>query len=638
MCGIAGVITQKEDVTRTSQVEAMLKILHHRGPDAWNQWHDSSRRVNLGHRRLSILDLSPTGAQPMKSASGRWTITFNGEIYNYQEMKESLLKRGLTFRGTSDTEVLLESFESFGFLETLKLINGMFAFALHDAHEECVYFAIDAAGEKPLYYLKNDRLCAFSSELKAFRAIPDIQLEVDSAALSEYLRLGYVPAPRSIFNTVKKLSPGKYLKLDLRSFQIVSGTYFDARAEYQKAISQRGRWDSDAKSIREIKELLISSVNQRMVADVPLGAFLSGGIDSSLIVALMQQGRSERIKTFTIGFEEKLYDESIYAREIAKHFRTDHTELILKSDQLLSLVPELPVIYDEPFADSSQIPMVFLAKLARQKVTVALSGDAGDELFGGYNRYLWATRVQKMAALKPRLLRQALGWGLSWGKPATLNRIQSFLPIKKINQLGEKAEKLRGAFTANSVKEVYLGWISIIRDPSQLLKNFQSNPVLEDWNDENSFRDEMMYQDFCGYLPGDILTKTDRATMCASLEGRVPFLDTRVMRTAWSLPDHLKIRDGQGKWILREILSEFLPRSMFERPKSGFAVPLDHWFRGPLRPWVESMLNERALKEMGVFEPAAVQQLWTRHLSGRENLQYPLWNILSFCAWKNQWK
>ncbi len=644
MCGITGFWDTTGDLSndRLQDISrAMTDTLLHRGPDDGGVWSDQQIGLSLGHRRLAIVDLSPQGHQPMMSAEGRYVIVFNGEIYNFLELQRELKSLGHQFRGHSDTEVMLAAIRQWGLDRSLQRFNGMFAFALWDRQEQVLHLARDRFGEKPLYYGWVGHTLLFASELKALKAHPAFRGEVNRDALTLYLRYCYLPAPYSIYQGIYKLSPGTVLSWNGSPDRPSPMPYWSAKdiAERGAAKPFRG---SDAEAVNQLDELLQDAVGLRMMADVPLGAFLSGGIDSSTIVALMQAQSSQPVKTFTIGFNEDGYNEAEHAKAVAKHLGTDHTELYVTADDALAVIPKLPSLYDEPFADVSQIPTFLVSQLAKQQVTVSLSGDAGDELFGGYNRYLLGKKIWKMIGWMPFSLRKRVARKLAAMPPGfwtqskgMLQRIFSNLPIQSLSntQLQSSIDLL----AMPNAEAIYTKLVSHWKDPgSMIIRGSEPQTLLTDpqsWANLSSFPDHMMYADTMTYLPDDILVKVDRASMGVSLESRVPFLDHRLMEFAWQLPPSMKIRNGQGKWLLRQVLYKHVPRELIDRPKAGFNLPLDSWLRGPLRDWAESLLNEHRLKDEGFFDPAPIRQKWTQHLEGTGNFEHYLWDILMFQAW-----
>lgn len=651
MCGVAGSWSVRASIASgglAAQCEAMIAALGHRGPDGGAVWADQDEGVALGHRRLAILDLSPAGAQPMVSGDGRFVMVFNGEIYNFAGLRAELETLGVRFRGHADTEVLLEACGQWGLDTTLQRANGMFAFALWDREARQLHLARDRMGEKPLYYGWSGSQLLFASELKALQASDEFRPTIDRDALALYLRHGYVPDPHSMYQGIRKLPAGTSLTFtrprpgalpEPRPYWQLSSTIIDARRE--------GFTGAPAAGVDALDAALRGAVALRMVADVPLGAFLSGGIDSSLVVALMQAQSARPVKTFTVGFEVPDYDEAPYARAVAKQLGTEHTELYVRPEDALAVIPALPSMYDEPFADCSQIPTYLVSALARQQVTVAMSGDAGDELFAGYSRYAVANGLWRRQQRWPVAARRAAGAVLRSVPPAVWDSIfhclRPVLPAAARQPMpGDKLHKLSRLLAEDDPLAMYFKLISLWQTPADAVPGAQepdsalalaraAPPGLNDI-------ERMMYVDSLHYLPGDILAKVDRASMACSLEARVPFLDPDVVALAWQLPFDLKLRAGTGKWILRELLARYLPRPLFERPKRGFAVPIDQWLRGPLRDWAEHLLQERRLREAGFFAPQAVRAVWRAHLAGGQNLQYMLWHVLMFEAWRERWR
>jgi asparagine synthase (glutamine-hydrolysing) len=627
----------------------MLGTLVHRGPDDSGIWVDPRAGIGLGHCRLSVLDLSPAGHQPMAGASSRCVVVYNGEIYNHLAIRRELEESGAAgphgWRGHSDTETLLAAVAAWGVEETLRKCVGMFAFALWDREERALSLARDRMGEKPLYYGLHGNSVLFASELKALRAHPAFRGEVDRQALTLLLRHSAIPAPYSIYRGIFKLVPGTLLKLRLED---VSTGVLPAPRPYWslREVAERGQQDpfaaSDREAGEELERLLKHSIAGQMIADVPLGAFLSGGVDSSTVVALMQAQSSRPVQTFSIGFHESGYNEAEHAHEVAAHLGTEHTELYVTAEQAMAVIPRLSDLYDEPFADPSQIPTFLVSELARRRVTVSLSGDGGDELFGGYNRHVAAPAFWRRMRWLPNNLRAALAGVMTAVPPDSWNSafasLGVFLPGRwRHANPGDKLHKLADALASRSPEEIYQRLVSHWNDPAAVVKDGVEPPTLiTARSDDAGLRDlehRMMYLDSLAYLPDDILVKVDRAAMGVSLETRVPFLDHRLVEFAWRLPLNVKIRDGQGKWLVRQVLYRYVPRSLIERPKMGFGVPLDAWLRGPLKGWAEELLNESRLAAEGFFRPAPIRQMWKAHLEGKRNWAYHLWNVLTFQAW-----
>jgi len=617
----------------------MGAVLAHRGPDDSGTFHDGAAGIGLAFRRLSILDLSPEGHQPMFSASGRFVIVFNGEVYNYEEVRAELGAQ--PWRGHSDTEVMLEAFERWGVDSAVRRFVGMFAIALWDRQEAKLYLIRDRLGIKPLYYGHVGADFVFGSELKAIRQHPDFNAEIDRDALALYTRHNYVPSPHCIYKGLHKLRPGHILTLSSAAGQAESHPFWSGEEVARNGLCSR--FDgSDAEAIDQLHAKLLEAVRLRMIADVPLGAFLSGGIDSSTVVALMQAQSSRPVKTFTIGFHEDGYNEAAHAKKVAAHLRTDHTELYLTPGDALDVVPLLPAMFDEPFSDSSQIPTYLVSKLARTSVTASLSGDGGDELFGGYNRYLLTRSIWNGVKRLPRTARKAAAKLLQAISPGAIDRafqvLRPVMPDKmRLSTTGDMVHKFATYLPVESREAIYLRALSHWEDPSGVVLNsHEPNTILQpicppSWIP--TFEEFMMLTDLLNYLPDDILTKVDRASMAVSLEARVPLLDHRVVEFAWQLPLRFKIRNGTSKWILRQILHKYVPPQLLERPKMGFGVPIDSWLRGPLRGWAEELLSESSLNRHGFFAVRPIRTKWEEHLSGTRNWQYLLWDVLVFQDW-----
>lgn len=650
MCGIAGLMTlsaAKAEIDLASIARGMADTLEHRGPDDAGVWFDRSG-VALAHRRLAILDLTPAGHQPMLSPSGRFVLIFNGEIYNHLELRTVIEKsEDIIWRGHSDTETLLACFEFWGVEKTLGKSVGMFALALWDRRDYTLTLARDRFGEKPLYYGWQGQTFLFASELKALAIYPGWQGEVDREALAMQMRYGYVPLPYSIWRNVYKLLPGSYLVLPMRTSSLADmpGPSFYWRA--RDIVNDEFRVDlDDRRATDELEAVIRRSIEGQAIADVPLGAFLSGGVDSSAVVALMQSQSERAVRTFTIGFTEKDYNEAEYARAVANHLGTEHTELYVTPADVMAVVPRLAQMYDEPFADVSQLPTHLVSSLARQHVTVSLSGDGGDELFGGYNRYFLGRSLWHRMRGIPVGLRRWASRCVTSISPSCWDSLGRLLPYRlKQPMFGDRAHKLASLLTATSMEDIYTWLVSYERHPEKLVvMNGEKSHGVGTWAELEmralSCRDSserMMFNDLVGYLTDDILCKVDRAAMAASLEVRVPFLDHRIAEYAWQLPLRMKIRDGQSKWLLRQVLYRYVPRNLIERPKQGFGVPIDSWLRGPLRDWAENLLNTSRLRQEGYIDADQVQYKWQEHLSGRRNWQYWLWNILMFQAWQERW-
>ncbi len=643
MCGIAGFLGSKGDRQHLDSVlKSMIDRIVLRGPDDWGVWSSEQGSVYLGHRRLSILDLSPMGHQPMESESGRYKIVFNGEIYNHLDLRSELLKNSqINWRGHSDTETLLAGFEQWGISETIKKSVGMFAIAVWDGTSKKLYLVRDRAGEKPLYYGKQGTSFLFASELKAFKAHPDFRGEIQRSSIALFLRHNYIPAPHSIYCGIYKLKPGHILEVSPEGDILGEESYWSLNQVIDKA--KRSEFDGTPEDASVILEgILQKSISRQMLSDVPLGAFLSGGIDSSTVVALMQAQSSLPVKTFSIGFNVKGYNEAEHAKVVAKHLGTDHTEMYVEASDALSVVPKISSVYDEPFADSSQVPTFLVSELARKHVTVSLSGDAGDELFGGYNRYLMVNDFWRKITLMPDWVRKSLA-ELIFSKPLDFwNHFFSYIPAvsSRVSRPGEKLYKLGYVLDCKSIKDVYKRIVSHHEDPSSLLISAEESDTIltrssSVFSSIHSMSDIefMMALDFITYLPDDILVKVDRAAMGVSLETRVPFLDHNVIEFAWSLPLNIKIRNGQTKWPLKNILYQYVPKVLIERPKMGFGIPLDDWLKGPLREWVETLLSKERLIREGYFKAETIENIWRDHLSGKKNSAYLIWNIVMFQAW-----
>lgn len=649
MCGLAGVVCRNGRVDWPHVLGSMGETLVHRGPDDSGHWYDVEGGVGLTHRRLSIMDLSAAGHQPMVSNSSRYVIAFNGEIYNYWMLRADLEAKGIAFRGHSDTEVLLAAFEEWGISKTLVRANGMFGIALWDRSERELILARDRLGEKPLYYGWADKAFLFASELKAICAYPAFRRKLDERSLALYLRFNYVPSPFSIYSGVQKLEPGTWLKIHADRAGEIAGhyTYWSVEETVSAGVSERFK-GSRADAVDTLEELLASAVRLRMKADVPMGAFLSGGVDSSTIVSLMQAYSSDAIRTYSIGFQEGSHDEASYARRVAAHLGTKHTEFYVTPSDALAEVPRMPAMYDEPFGDSSQIPTFLVAKLARNEVTVSLSGDGGDELFGGYNRYVKGCAFWRRFGWVPSPIRELGGRWLAFVlSPGLCSRILNTEKHfaggnPKGGTLCDKADKLGHLLGASNLTALYAELVYLWRDPNDVMSRRVLLPdivrtVTENFSGLLGDAERMMAIDMKTYLPGDILTKIDRATMAVGLEGRIPFLDPEVMEFSGRIPERWKIAGSEGKWILREVLYRYVPRSLMERPKMGFSMPIAGWLRGDLREWGEELLDRRKLEEQGVFNPGPLRQAWEDHVSGRRNLQYKLWNVLMFQAWHQRW-
>ncbi|GHC99656.1 asparagine synthetase B [Pseudorhodoferax aquiterrae] len=647
MCGIAGLVRMGQGHGALADIaRAMGDAVRHRGPDDGREWLDSEHGVALAHRRLAIIDLSAAGAQPMVSASGRYAMVFNGEIYDHLELRDALAAeaKAPAWRGHSDTESLLAAIEAWGLPQALQRASGMFAFALWDRHARNLQLVRDRMGEKPLYYGWAGRDFVFASELKALRAHPAFQGGIDRGSLCLLMRHNYIAGPRSIYQDVRKLQPGAILRLyggnrpgDLP--QPVPYWSLAQAIEQGRASPWQG---APAEAIDGLDRLLRGAVGRQMVADVPLGAFLSGGIDSSTVAALMQAQSSRPVKTFTIGFREPGYDEAGHALAVARHLGTEHTDLYVTPQDAIDVIPGLPKVYDEPFADPSQIPTWLVAQLARRHVTVSLSGDGGDELFGGYERYFLAQALWQRLQRVPEHLRAALARAVLALPVATLNRLFGLagplLPARarRYQNPGDKLHKLAQLLASMRPETVYRQLVSHWDAPDRLVLGGAQEPptpLVGPMPAAGSFIESMMALDSLSYLPDDILVKVDRAAMAHGLETRVPLLDHRVVEFAWRLPVSMKARPGHGKWVLRQVLARYVPERITDRPKMGFGVPIDAWLRGPLRPWAEALIDPVRLRREGFFDADAVHAKWREHLSGQRDWHYRLWNVLMFQAW-----
>jgi asparagine synthase (glutamine-hydrolysing) len=634
MCGIAGLWrfggAPASDLT--AQSRAMTDAIAYRGPDGDGHWSDPEVGVALGHRRLAIIDLTPTGLQPMACHDGRIVITYNGELYNRAEMAAEIDR---PWRGTSDTEVLVEAIAAFGIAGALARANGLFAFAAFDRATRTLHLARDRLGIKPLYWTRQNDTLAFASELKALRALDGLNFALDPGALASYLRYACVPAPGTIFRDVAKLAPGH--RLEASAAGIAVHRYWDVAQiarDRQQAPDLRG----EQEIVDELYDLLADAVRRQMVSDVPLGAFLSGGIDSSTVVALMQRAASRPVKTFSIGFREQGFDEAAGAKAVARHLGTDHTELTLSAADAHALIPQLPKIYDEPFADSSQLPTFLVSRLAREQVTVALSGDGGDEVFGGYVRYQGIAKLARVARRLPGPLRRLAAGAIELVSADAWDTLAQALPRRLApSHPGDKIRKGAAILGEEDPLAMYRRIVSLTPEPGRLLPGVAEPPdVIARLGAETRGLDtvgKLRLLDMLTYLPDDILTKVDRASMAVSLEARVPLLDHRVVEFAWRIPSHRLIAGGQGKRPLRAVLARHVPSALVDRPKTGFGIPVGEWLKGPLRPWAEDLLSPTALSD-GLFDRAAVRRWFDEFLSGRRDAQHGLWALLQFQAWR----
>ncbi|KVN71025.1 asparagine synthase (glutamine-hydrolyzing) [Burkholderia ubonensis] len=648
MCGIDGFLNSAafDEETARATLARMTASLAHRGPDAQGTWLDAQAGIALGHRRLAIVDLSVHGRQPMASACGRFVLVFNGEIYNHRALREELERTGRApaWRGHSDTEVLLAAITAWGVEAALRRATGMFAIALWNRESRVLTLARDRIGEKPLYYGRIGDALVFASELKALRSFPGFDGAIDRDALCLYLRQSSVPAPYTIYRGIRKLPPGTFIQFEhardtprVRAYWTLEHAIEAGRAEPFEGTAQE--------AVGLLDGILRKAVAQQMEADVPLGAFLSGGIDSSAIVALMQAQSAAPVDTFTIGFHEAGYDEAGYAKAVARHLGTRHTELYVTADHALAVVPKLPSIYDEPFSDASQIPTFLVSELTRRHVKVSLSGDGGDELFGGYTRYFLTPRLWRKLHRVPAAVRARIAAALHALRPDHADQLAAVAQSawsgaearETPPRIGDRLHKLGHVMTADSRIGLYRLLMSAVHHPERIALAGQEPPTPLDtasaWPADLTFAEQAMAIDTLTYLPTDILTKVDRAAMAVSLETRMPFLDHHVVEFAWRLPASVRLPDGRSKVLLRRLLDAYVPASLIDRPKQGFCAPIDHWLRGSLRDWAEALLHPARLREEGFFDAAAVERLWRQHQTGRMNWQHQLWTVLMFQAW-----
>jgi asparagine synthase (glutamine-hydrolysing) len=641
MCGIAGFVSGSPGSSdHIQQIAcAMEASLAHRGPDGYGIWTDPGAGIAFIHRRLAIIDVSPTGHQPMMSANGRFVITYNGEVYSHVEIRAELEAKGVRFRGHSDTEVILESIARVGVEATVKRLIGMFALAVWDKQERTLTLVRDRIGIKPLYWAKFGDAFVFASELKAIRQYPGWSPRIRIDAAAAFMRHNYVPTPHTIYEGVHKLDPGTILTLRFRQEPAIE-KFWDARTFATEGLSDPLR-DDETQLIDRMEALLTDAVRKRMMSDVPLGAFLSGGVDSSLVVALMKAANAGPVRTFSIGFESKDFNEAHHASAVARHLGTDHTELMVTAREALDVVPRLAQMYDEPFADSSQIPTYLVSAMTRKYVAVALSGDGGDELFAGYNRYQVAARFSRALAAIPQRMRDVITSGILSVKTEHWDRLARVAPENVLPPLfGDKIHKAALILNAPDGDTMYRRLIShwnpaeIIPDSNEPRGALWDASIARDLPD---LLDRMQYLDLVTYLPDDILTKVDRASMAVGLEARVPLLDHRVVELVWRLPHSVRIRAGATKWLARQVLYRHVPRQLIERPKMGFGVPLAEWLKGPLREWAENLISEKRLSEGGLLNAPLIRRRWQEHLSGRCNWQYLLWDVLMFEAWRERW-
>ena len=638
MCGFSGFISQS--LPRELGLEilsAMADELQHRGPDGSGVWIAQDAEVGFAHRRLSVIDTGKGGHQPMLSRSGRFVLVFNGEIYNYKALKAEMQASGTCFETNSDTEVLLASLETWGVEKGLKKLTGMFAFALWDKSKKKLVLARDRFGEKPLYFGWQGRSFLFGSTINSLKKHRDWCGEIDRESVSLLSRLNYIPDPKSIYKDIKKLSPGTWLELSLRDgiWHEKIGIYWSALTA--ATIARNSPFQGTYKdALRSLEDTMRTILEGQMSSDVPLGAFLSGGIDSSAIVALLQSQVTRPVRTFTIGFKNEEYDESASAEAVAKHLGTEHTTCKLSEIDVLELISELPKMYDEPFADASQLPTALVSKITRKDVTVALSGDGGDEVFGGYNRYIWGPRIAKTFNLFPSFARKVIGSSLRSLPPTAWNRLFSFfLSSSRPRHIGDKLHKLGALCSSNDKEVLYRGMVEFWSDglPCYSQQDIRQEAYADIWGADFEFVEQMMLSDTISYLPDDIMVKVDRAAMAFGLETRAPFLDHRLFELAWSLPVSYRFEGSRSKSLLRDLLYKYVPKEVVDRPKSGFALPIGDYLRGPLRDWSESLLTKERLEVEGYFDHKKVRNAWEQHLSGRYNRQYDLWSVLMFQNW-----
>jgi asparagine synthase (glutamine-hydrolysing) len=640
MCGISGVVGISGRKEREGLVTRMSTRLSHRGPDGSGLWSDSERHLTLGHRRLAVIDISPSASQPMSCLDGACALVFNGEIYNFRELRQRLEKEGCSFKSDSDTEVLLWACTSWGVETAARRANGMFAFAFWDSRDSSVWLCRDRFGEKPLYWFLEKSRLAFASEVQALTELPFVNREIDRDSLATYAKFNCCSDAKSIYVGVNKLAQGTIARftLDLNSEPRHEATinYYNPSQEALSAYRTPFR-GSFVDAVDELDRVLTESVRLRMISDVPLGAFLSGGIDSSLIVGLMNKLSRSRVKTFTIGFERPDMNEAPYAKGIAQYFDTDHTEVILREEDVTSLVPHMATVYSEPFADSSQLPTFLVSQLARQHVSVALSGDGGDELFGGYNRYHRAKSITRAFFHLHPALRTLMFGALTKVPPNAWDQVAltSQRVIRRRIGAGSLGDRLHKLCQVGKVADRSLVYDRLLTtwDAPVVLGASRPEPVILDSLKELNETEQMMLDDTCRYLPFDILTKVDRAAMSVSLETRIPMLDPNLFHLAWQLPFEYKVNSGEGKLVAKSLLGRYLPESHFNRPKMGFGIPLSEWLRGSLRDWAGDLLDIQTLRNQGYFDPVEVHRIWSEHLSGKRNWQYQIWNILMFQAW-----
>jgi asparagine synthase (glutamine-hydrolysing) len=644
MCGFAGILTATPQPARDIEpsVRRMIATIAHRGPDDEAVWADESAGIALGFRRLAIMDLSPLGRQPMASPSGRYVCVFNGEVYNFLDLRQQLARHGFQFRGGSDTEVMLAAFEQWGIEEAVGRFVGMFAAAIWDRHRRVLLLLRDRLGKKPLYVYRQPGLITFGSELKALAAGPAFDKTIDRQALVAYLQHLYIPAPRTIFAHAMKVPAGSILTI------VDAGAPLEPARPYWslRDVAHRGRRDRigcETEAVEQLNALLCEAVRCRMRADVPLGALLSGGVDSSVVVALMQEAAARPIRTYTIGFADQDYNEAHHARRVAEHLGTDHTELTVTAADAHRLIPRLPDIFDEPLADPSQVPTCLVTQLARQHVAVALCGDGGDELFGGYNRYVYGTRMLPRVMRLPATLRRGIGSRVgrisvdTWDR---VGRVAAFVPGLPTQRIGERVHKLAALMTAPSVEAMYRSLVCAWPQAGAVVggtPDAEPGRALEEGEPQHLL-DRMLLADQLVYLPDDQLARIDRASMAVALELRSPLLDHRVAEFSWRLPPHFKLRGTAGKWILRHVLYRRVPQAIVDRPKMGFSIPIDRWLRGPLRSWAEELLADDETYRAGLLDPAPIRRAWRDLQDGRRQTGMALWAVVMFQAWNARWR
>lgn len=638
MCGIAGLLSAAAGLDLEGSARRMAATLVHRGPDDEGIWMDPVHGLALAHRRLAVIDVSPQGHQPMHSVSGRYVIVYNGEIYNFEQLRTELQAAGHApaWRGHSDTEVFLAAVEAWGFDRAITRTVGMFAIAMWDRERHTLTLARDRIGEKPLYYGRIGQSFCFASELKSIRALQGGALEIDRRALSQFMQFGYVPSPMCIYRGLRKLEPGHSLQIRQDLTIGDPKAYWELGSSLQTGLADRLATTDDAQLVDLLHDQLKVSVGLQMVSDVPLGAFLSGGVDSSTVVALMQAQTRQRVKTYTIGFGEKAFDEAPYAKAVAQHLGTDHTELYVSAADAAAVIPELPRIYDEPFADSSQIPTTLVARLTRRHVTVSLSGDGGDELFAGYPRYPLTAALWRRTSRLPIRLRSAASAILRLASPQSWDHLFALLPAARRQSInGRRVHRLAQLLVTQSLAEMYERLVSQWHPEEELVLGVRDSASSAlSWETKGTSIEQMRRWDVGQYLSDDLLVKVDRAAMSASLESRAPLLDHRVVELAFALPERVLIRGGQGKWILRQVLNRYVPRELIDRPKAGFAVPLALWLRGPLRSWAMHLLDPAQLAQQAELDTGKITRMWMQHHTGSFDRSYYLWNVIMFRAWQ----